>query len=84
MLEAATRDIGAPRLAATLKRLKEEYDAGNKPDLFAAKNRVLRTAKRFGKARYAQVISKHVSTARAIPDYIRSAVEWLGTNATNG
>ena len=84
MLEDATREIGAPRLAATLKRLKEESDAGNKPDLSATKDRVLRTAKRFGKARYAQVVSKHVSTAKAIPDYIRGAVEWLGTNAING
>jgi putative ATP-dependent endonuclease of OLD family len=83
MLEAATREIGAPRLAATLKRLKEESDAGSNPDLSATKDRVLRTAKRFGKARYAQVISKHVSNARAIPDYILSAVEWLGTDATN-
>jgi putative ATP-dependent endonuclease of OLD family len=84
MLEAATQEIGAPRLAATLKRLKEESDAGNQSDLSAAKNRVLRTAKRFGKARYAQVVSKHVTKAKAIPDYIRSAVEWLGTNAVNG
>jgi putative ATP-dependent endonuclease of OLD family len=83
MLEAATREVGAPRLAATIKRLKEESDAGNNPDLSATKDRVLRTANRFGKARYAQVISKHVSTAREIPDYIRSAVEWLDTNATN-
>lgn len=84
VLEVATREIGAPRLATTLQQLKESFAAGNQPDLTAAKDGVLRTAKRFGKARYAQVISKHVSNASAIPDYIRNAVEWLGINATNG
>jgi putative ATP-dependent endonuclease of OLD family len=83
VLEAATSEIGAPRLATTLQQLKESVAEGNQPDLTAAKDGVLRTAKRFGKARYAQVISKYVNNASAIPDYIRNAVEWLSINATN-
>jgi putative ATP-dependent endonuclease of OLD family len=83
MLEAGTREIGAPRLANTLRQLQEQITAGEQPDLTQAKDRVLRTAKRFGKARYAQVISKHATSARAVPDYLRNALEWLNTDAPN-
>ncbi len=84
MLELATREIGAPRLADTLLELRTQSGASNHLLLTSARDRVLRTAKRFGKARYAQIISKHVSLATAIPDYIRNAVEWLTTNAPIG
>jgi putative ATP-dependent endonuclease of the OLD family len=84
MLEAGTREIGAPRLADTLRQLQEEVNAGRQPDLTAAKDRVLRTAKRFGKARYAQVVSKHVARASAVPDYLRNALDWLSRDASNG
>lgn len=83
MLEAGTREIGAPRLANTLRQLKEQVAAGQEPDLTAAKERVLRVAKRFGKARYAQMISKHASTATAIPEYLRQALDWLTGDAAN-
>ncbi|MHB1954228.1 MAG: ATP-dependent nuclease [Sulfobacillus sp.] len=84
MLESGTRDIGAPRLANTLGQLREQVAAGQQPDLTAAKDRVLRAAKRFGKARYAQMISKHASTATAVPQYLRLALEWLIADAANG
>jgi putative ATP-dependent endonuclease of OLD family len=84
MLEAGTREIGAPRLATSLRQLQEQIIAGQQPDLMTAKDRVLRTAKRFGKARYAQVISKHASLARDLPPYLRSAVDWLISDAPNG
>jgi putative ATP-dependent endonuclease of the OLD family len=84
MLEAGTREIGAPRLANTLGQLREQVAAGQQPDLTAAKDRVLRAAKRFGKARYAQMISKHASTATAVPQYLRLALEWLIADAANG
>lgn len=41
------------------------------------KDAVLRTAKRFGKGRFAQVAARHVARATELPDYIREAVEWL-------
>ena len=38
---------------------------------------VLRSAKRFGKARFAQVAARHVHLCTAMPEYIDSAVNWL-------
>ena len=38
---------------------------------------ILNTAKRVGKARFAQVASRHINLAKHIPAYIREAVEWL-------
>lgn len=84
MLELASREIGAPRLADMLLELHSQSIDGNHLDLNSARERVLRTAKRFGKARYAQIISKHVSHATAIPEYIRNAIEWLTANAPIG
>jgi len=84
MLEAGTREIGAPRLANDLLLLFMDVELGQHPDLSDARDRVLRTAKRFGKARYAQMISKYADTATEIPTYLRNAVEWLITDAPNG
>lgn len=84
MLEAAAREIGAPRLANALGQLRDQVAAGQRPDLTAAKDRVLRAAKRFGKARFAQMISKHASTATDMPQYLRQALEWLIADASNG
>jgi putative ATP-dependent endonuclease of OLD family len=84
MLEAAIREIGAPLVANALQRLEEEVAAGLQPDLNPGADRVLRTAKRFGKARFAQVISKHVASATSVPAYIRNALDWLMADATNG
>ena len=63
--------------------LEEEVAAGGQPDLNPGRDSVLRTAKRFGKARFAQVTSKHVGSATSIPDYIRRALEWLMADAPN-
>lgn len=72
MLEKAARALGAPRIATRL---------GN-ADLFgvdeALKKSVLNTAKRFGKARFAQLAAEHIPEAGAgLPPYVRQAVEWL-------
>jgi len=40
-------------------------------------------AKRFGKARFAQITSKYTDDATELPDYIRDAVNWLRQNAAN-
>ncbi len=84
MLKGAIREIGAPRVAEVLQHLEEEVAAGQQPDLNSAKGSVLRTAKRIGKARFAQVVSKHVAPATSLPDYIRSALDWLMADAPNG
>ena len=41
------------------------------------KDKVLRTAKRFGKARFAQVAARHIEKAGALPAYITDAIAWL-------
>jgi len=84
MIEAGTREIGAPRLANALRSLHDQAIAGQAIDLAEAKNRVLRTAKRFGKARYAQLLSKYAGSASTLPEYVRNAVEWLTRDAPNG
>lgn len=84
MLVAATREVGAPRAADALQRLQQQVARGGRPNLNAAKDSVLRTAKRVGKARFAQVVSKHTSLATAVPQYVRDALDWLMRDAANG
>ena len=38
---------------------------------------VLNTAKRFGKARFAQIAARHADKAEVIPKYLVDAAEWL-------
>jgi len=83
MLRAAMNEIGAPRVASMLKKLEEQIDRSGKPSLNAAKDGVLRIAKKIGKARFAQVVSKHVLLANAVPEYVRKALEWLIVDAPN-
>lgn len=84
MLEAAAAEIGAPRTVAILQQARNRLAIRRHVDLAQAQDSVLRTAKRFGKARFAQVVSKHVATATAVPDYIRDALDWLMADAPNG
>src|SRR5258708_3281865 len=71
MLEAAARALGAPRIAQKIS------DAGFLGADEELKDAVLRTAKRFGKGRFAQVAARHVAQATELPSYIVDAVEWL-------
>lgn len=72
MLEAAARDLGAPRVATDLSL----HDVlGDAPP--ALKDRVLRTAIRFGKARFAQVAARHAERGTHLPPYVVEAIEWL-------
>jgi len=41
------------------------------------RKKVLNTAIRFGKARFAQIAARHVEQATSIPNYLANAVEWL-------
>jgi putative ATP-dependent endonuclease of OLD family len=83
MLEAAVREVGAPLVAQAIQQVRAAVDAGNDPDLSDTQDRVLRTAKRFGKARFAQIASKHVGTATQVPDYILEALLWLMEDAAD-
>jgi putative ATP-dependent endonuclease of the OLD family len=72
-LAAVAEELGAPRLKLDLDG--QALIGGDPPNDITAK--VLRTAKRFGKARFAQVAARHVGLADDIPLYIHHAVEWL-------
>jgi putative ATP-dependent endonuclease of OLD family len=73
MLAAAAGDLGATRVKFDLE--VQELLGGLVPD--ALKDKVLRTAKRFGKARFAQVAARHVDRGGALPTYVRDAIAWL-------
>jgi putative ATP-dependent endonuclease of the OLD family len=83
MLEAAAREIGAPQIAAALADLSTEVAIFGQVDLGDMPERVLRTAKRFGKARFAQLASKYVHAENKVPVYIANALGWLTENATD-
>jgi hypothetical protein len=72
-LGLAAKEIGAPRVA---KKLTTANEAGGVA-AEGLKNSVLATAKRFGKARHAQVAARHVDNNAKLPAYIAEAVTWL-------
>ncbi|BDC49803.1 ATP-dependent endonuclease [Bryobacterales bacterium F-183] len=74
MLGHAAGDLGAPRVR---QRLLTAAASPDRPDLDSLGRTVLNTAKRFGKARFAQVVSSKIGPGNELPDYIRRAVEWL-------
>ena len=82
-LAAAANDVGAPtvakRLRNGLKQLQGDVLADDEKDklLSSLRNAVLNTAVRFGKARFAQIVARHVDKATGLPPYIKQAVEWL-------
>jgi putative ATP-dependent endonuclease of OLD family len=73
MLAKTAENLGAPRLASDLE-FRMLLGAGTDENL---KDKVLRTAKRFGKARFAQVAARYIDDAEFVPEYIRKAIEWL-------
>ncbi len=79
MLTLAAREIGAPRVADRLEIIRNEYELIEEDDqlITEAARKVLNTAKRFGKARFAQVASKYSNTATYIPKYIADSIAWL-------
>ncbi len=74
MLGNAARDVGAPIISAKLLAAADVLGSGATEDL---KQRVLRTAHRFGKARFAQTAARYSNTATELPQYIRDAIDWL-------
>jgi putative ATP-dependent endonuclease of the OLD family len=83
MFLAAAQDIGAPKLAKLLKQTIKELakddqdeEGRNKP-LNTARDAVLTAAKRFGKARFAQIVARHIDKATSVPKYIADAADWL-------
>ncbi len=83
MLAHAADDIGAPLVASRLRKgfkdlQKDDLRAEQRTELLKSlRDAVLKTAVRFGKARFAQIAARHVDKATGIPQYIADAVDWL-------
>ncbi len=86
MLALAAQDLGAPIVAKKLRKGLERLRLGglNKDDqkaiLQPLRGLVLNTAKRFGKARFAQIAARHADRAKSIPGYLHDAAKWLRTS----
>jgi putative ATP-dependent endonuclease of OLD family len=82
MFARAADDVGAPtvaeRLRDGLRALAGAEDSNaREATLGPLRKAILNTAKRFGKARFAQIASRHVDAATTMPKYIVDAVRWL-------
>ena len=82
MFARAADDVGAPTVARRLRNgakslAEEEVYEEKKKLLNSLRNPVLNTARRFGKARFAQIAARHADQAKHIPKYIDEAVAWL-------
>ena len=76
LLIKTVKALGAPKIKAALEA--QELLGGPIP--VALKKRVLSTAKRFGKARFAQVAARYVDEDCHVPSYIERAISWLLRN----
>jgi putative ATP-dependent endonuclease of OLD family len=81
MFANAARDIGAPKIVTKLregyKALQAADEGDKKAILDPLRDAVLNTAKRFGKARFAQLAAVHAEHATTLPKYLADAVRWL-------
>jgi putative ATP-dependent endonuclease of OLD family len=82
MFANAAEEVGAPIIAGRLREGLQKISTGMKEGerkklLSTLQASVLNTAKRFGKARFAQVAARHVECAEVIPKYLDDAVTWL-------
>ncbi len=83
MWAAAAGDIGAKQIAGKLRAgikalAKDNLSKEDRQILLEPlRASVLNTAKRFGKARFAQIAARHVDEASVLPTYIEDAVKWL-------
>ena len=83
MLIETVNALGAPQIHQTLTQGLEQLLSGelNGDDEVQLRvslaGAVLNTAKRFGKARFAQVAARYAGTVTELPAYIQDAYEWL-------
>lgn len=74
--------LGAPKVGTKLRAWQSALGPGVDVDtqlnaLSEAGEKILRTAQRFGKARFAQVASRYVQPGCELPTYVAEAVQWL-------
>ena len=91
MFARAADDIGAPAVAKKLREGAENWlMTTSKRDerdeiLNPLRKMVLNTAKRFGKARFAQIAARHVDQATSIPNILRTRQSgWPNHDADGG
>lgn len=83
MLIETVRALGAPQILAQMENGLERLALGgmgiaDETALRVELGRItLNTAKRFGKARFAQIASRYANLATDLPPYIEQAYEWL-------
>ena len=83
MFARTADDVGAKTVAQKIRdgltKINEEKLAGDKEQsvLNPLRDSVLNTAKRFGKARFAQIAARHIDQATTMPKYIHDAAMWL-------
>ena len=83
VLAKAAEDCKIVRVAASLRSGVAALKKGDMDDtarrilLDRLSSKVLNTAKRVGKARFAQAVAVHAELATTIPKYIHDAVKWL-------
>ncbi len=83
MILAAAHELGATKTYAKLLQAEVVFSTPgvekNLRDQWIefVKATTLLMAKNYGKARFAQVASKHVAKARGLPPYVINAVTWL-------
>lgn len=81
MLIATVEECQYPEILATLQaglaELNKSGAAATAATLTTLREKVLNSATRCGKARFAQIASRHAHAAAELPAYIRQAVEWL-------
>ena len=76
MFSKAAIELPAPRIGSTLLSLYEKTELTTEEKKMA-RDKVLSTAVRFGKARFAQVTSKYVKHAEVLPKYIVDGLRWI-------
>jgi len=83
MLIETTRALGAPQIVTQLENglstlLLGGLGLAEETALRVELGRItLNTAKRFGKARFAQIAARYAYLATDLPPYIEQAYEWL-------
>jgi putative ATP-dependent endonuclease of OLD family len=77
LFSQAAAEIGATTISTDLLDFYERRTDLTFAEKEDARQKVLNTAKRFGKARFAQIASKYAEEAEAVPEYIEKAVEWV-------
>ncbi|GLH74904.1 ATP-dependent endonuclease [Geothrix limicola] len=76
MLRSTATRLGAAKTAALLQGADKKKSL-SQTELNSVGQAVLRTARRFGKARFAQVASEFANQANDLPAYIEEAVAWV-------